>query len=175
MMKSFFRFGRKPVEQYLARSDKICRRRGLSVERLEPRQLLAVTGGTDSFAYFLDKIDDANVALTMPAGDASTAISTVIGEARYDQRQKWTSDWRRIFRPVTCPLLPGTTSGRSGQVTGRKMRLQLMPVWSASQWPSRVKTLQEKTSGRLSATCSLQPTLCQPAVGWPWQKKFSMR
>ena len=56
MIKRFFSFGREAVDQHKGHSDKICRRRGLSVEQLEPRQLLALTGGTDSFAYFLDAV-----------------------------------------------------------------------------------------------------------------------
>ena len=119
MKKNIFRFATGKSDQQTGRSDAGGRRRSLLVERLEPRQLLAVTSGADSFAYFFDEIDDTNVALTMPAGDASTAISTVIGEARYDQRQKWTSDWTKDASPVDARVV-GQSVALKGQDTAGK-------------------------------------------------------
>ena len=119
MKKNIFRFATGKSDQQTGRSDAVGRRRSLLVERLEPRQLLAVTSGADSFAYFFDEIDDTNVALTMPAGDASTAISTVIGEARYDQRQKWTSDWTKDASPVDARVV-GQSVALKGQDTAGK-------------------------------------------------------
>lgn len=118
-MKRFFSFGRKAVKQHRAHSDKICRRRGLSIEQLEPRQLLAVTGGTDSFAYFLDEIDDANVALTMPTTGVSTVISTVIGETSQEQRQRWTSDWTNENSTIDARVV-GQSVALQGQGTAGK-------------------------------------------------------
>ena len=119
-MKRFFSFGREAVDQHKGHSDKICRRRGLSVEQLEPRQLLALTGGTDSFAYFLDEIDDANVALTMPTSSVSTAISTVIGETSQEKRQKWTSDWTKENSTIDARVV-GQSVNLQGQGTAGKI------------------------------------------------------
>ena len=118
-MKRFFRFGRESTEQHQAHFDRICRRRGLSVEQLEPRQLLAATGGTDSFAYFLDEIDDANVALTMPTSGVSTVISTVIGETSQEQRQKWTIDWTNQNSTIDARVV-GQSVALQGQGTAGK-------------------------------------------------------
>ena len=88
--------------------------RGWRCEQLERRQLLAVTAGADSFAYFFDQIDDGNVALTMPAAGVATAISTVIGETSYDQRQKWTSDW-----PQAAAMVDARVVGQSVALRGQ--------------------------------------------------------
>ena len=99
------------------------RRRSLIAEQLEPRQLLAVTAGVDSFAYFLDQIEDGNVALTMPDGGVSTIVSTVIGEASYDQRQKWTHDW------------PHEATTVAARVVGQSVALQGQDAAGKNLWP----------------------------------------
>ncbi len=94
--------------------------RSLFVERLEPRQLLAVTAGGESFAYFLDSIDDANVAATMPAGGMATAISTVIGEAGAAKRSQWTSDWTAAGGGPVAARVVGESVALQGQDTTGK-------------------------------------------------------
>jgi hypothetical protein len=102
-----------------ARHRAVARRRSLFAEQLEPRQLLAVTAGGDSFAYFFDEIDDTNVTLTMPSDGGSTVISTVIGEASYDQRQKWTRDWPKE-EPTVDARVVGQSVALQGQDTAGK-------------------------------------------------------
>ena len=123
MVGRFFGAGIAGYNGSTGRSRVRGRRRSLFAEQLEPRQLLAVTAGSDSFAYFLDQIDDDNVALTMQAGGVTTAISTVIGEASYDQRQKWTSAW-----PKTAPTV-------DARIVGQSVELQGQDTAGKSLWP----------------------------------------
>ena len=94
-------------------------------ERLEPRQLLAVVTGGDTFAYFFDTIDDANVAATMPAGGVTTPVSTVIGEVGADNRARWTSDWTAAGNLSVDARVVGESVALNGQDTAGK-----------SLWPS---------------------------------------
>ena len=123
MIRKFFHTAARVLSQSAAQARVPRRLSRPQVERLEPRQVLSGTDGGQSFAYFFDEIDDANVALTMPAGGVPTAISTVIGETSYGQRQKWTTAWPH--EKVTI----------DARVVGQSVALQGQDTKGKNLWP----------------------------------------
>ena len=107
-------------------------RRPLCHESLEPRHMLSVApGGGDTFAYFLDNINDANVALTMPTASSATPISTVIGEANAAQRLKWTSGWTLGGGAVDARIV-GESIGLNDRTPGRNLWPAISPLLSGT-------------------------------------------
>ena len=107
-------------------------RRPLCHESLERRHLLSVApGGSDTFAYFLDTINDANVALTMPTSSSATPISTVIGEAGAAQRAKWTSGWTLGGETVDARIV-GESLGLNDGAPGRNLWPVISTLFSST-------------------------------------------
>ena len=96
----------------------------MGLERLELRHLLTVTGPGESFAYFLDQINDGNVAATMSVAGVPTSISTVIGEVSATDRARWTSDWS-----------PDGTTQIDARIVGESVALNGQGTAGRSLWP----------------------------------------